>query len=59
VITGLVAFYLLSPAPELAVLKKDFLNRFAEVPHRSIIVCFLSLLAKAGLNLPPFEINCL
>jgi hypothetical protein len=27
-----------------------------EIPRRSIIVCFLSLSAKADLNLPPFEI---
>jgi hypothetical protein len=35
-----------------------FLNQFVEIPWRSIIVCFLSLSVKAGLNLPPFEISC-
>jgi hypothetical protein len=34
-----------------------FLNQFIDISWRSIIVCFLSLSAKAGLNLPPFEIN--
>ncbi len=35
-----------------------FLNQFVEIPRRSIIVCFLSLLVKDGLNLPPIEISC-
>jgi hypothetical protein len=35
-----------------------FLNKYDEIPRRSIIVCFVSLSAKAGLNLPPFEISC-
>jgi hypothetical protein len=37
-----------------------FLNQFFEIPRRLqyIIVCFLSLSANAGLNLPPFEISC-
>ncbi len=35
-----------------------FLNQFVEIPRRSIIVCFLSLLLKDGLNPPPFEISC-
>ncbi len=34
-----------------------FLNQFDENLRRSIIVCFLSLSAKAGLNLSPFEIR--
>jgi hypothetical protein len=34
-----------------------FLSHFVEIPRRSIMVCFLSLSAKAGLNLPPFEIR--
>jgi hypothetical protein len=29
------------------------------IPRRSILVCFLSLSAKAGLNLSPFEISSL
>jgi hypothetical protein len=33
-------------------------NQFAEIIRRSIFVCFLSLFERAGLNLPPFEINC-
>jgi hypothetical protein len=36
----------------------SFLNQFVEIPRRSIIVFFLSLLAKPGLHLLPFEINC-
>ncbi len=39
--------------------QKSFLNQFDEIPRRSLIVCFLSLLPRAGLNLPPFEISCL
>ncbi len=35
-----------------------FLNQFFEIHRRSIIVCFLSLSAKAGLNLPPFRSSC-
>jgi hypothetical protein len=35
-----------------------FLNQFVQIPRRSIIVCFLFLSKKAGLNLPPFEISC-
>ncbi len=35
-----------------------FLNQFVTIPRRSIIVCFLSLVAKAGLNHPPFEMSC-
>ncbi len=35
-----------------------FLNQFVEIPRRSVIVCFLSLSAKAGLNLSSFEISC-
>jgi hypothetical protein len=35
-----------------------FLNHFVEIPRKSIIVCFLNLLAKAGLNLLPLEISC-
>jgi hypothetical protein len=35
-----------------------FLNQFGEIPRRSIIVCSLSLSAKASLNLSPFEISC-
>ncbi len=35
-----------------------FFNRFREISRRSILVCFFSLSAKAGLNLPPFEISC-
>jgi hypothetical protein len=38
--------------------KNWFLNQFVEIPWRSIIVCYLSLSANAGLNLPPFEISC-
>ncbi len=34
------------------------LNQFVEIPRRSIIFCFLSLSAKAGFNLSPFEISC-
>jgi hypothetical protein len=34
------------------------LNQFDEIPGRSIIACFVSLSAKAGLNLPAFEISC-
>jgi hypothetical protein len=34
-----------------------FLSQFVEIPRRSIVVCFLSLSAKAGLNLTLFEIN--
>ncbi len=34
------------------------LNQFDEIPRRSIFVCYLSLSAKAVLNLPPFEIIC-
>jgi hypothetical protein len=34
-----------------------FLIQFVEIPLRSIIVCFLSISAKASLNLPPFEIR--
>jgi hypothetical protein len=37
---------------------KWFLNQFVEIPRRSIIVCFLSLSAKAGWNLSQFEISC-
>jgi hypothetical protein len=35
-----------------------FLNQFVEIQGNSIIVCFLSLSAKAGFNLPPVEISC-
>jgi hypothetical protein len=35
-----------------------FLNQFDEILQRYIILGFLSLSAKAGLNLPPFEISC-
>ncbi len=35
----------------------SFLNQFVEIPRKSIIVCFLSLSAKASLNLPTFEIR--
>ncbi len=35
-----------------------FLNKCHNQSRRSIIVCFLFLSAKAGLNLPPFEISC-
>ncbi len=35
-----------------------FLNQFVEILRWSIIVGFLSLLTKARLNLPPFEISC-
>ncbi len=35
-----------------------FLKQFVEIPRRSIIVCFLSLSANAGRNLPTFEISC-
>ncbi len=34
------------------------LNQFFEIPRRSIVVCFLSLLTKGVLNLPPFKIAC-
>jgi hypothetical protein len=34
------------------------LNQFVVITQRSIIVCFLSLFAEAGLNLPPFEMTC-
>jgi hypothetical protein len=39
--------------------QNKFLNQFVEILRRSIIVCFLSLSAKAGINLPPFETSCL
>jgi hypothetical protein len=32
-----------------------FSNQFVEIPRRSIIVCFSSLSAKAGLNLPAVD----
>ncbi len=35
-----------------------FLNQFVKISQRSNIVCFFSLSAKAGLNLPPLEISC-
>ncbi len=35
-----------------------FSNQSVEIPRRSIFVYFLSLSAKASLNLPPFEISC-
>jgi len=35
-----------------------FLNQFVEIPRRSIMVCFLSLSAKAGLNFPTFDNSC-
>jgi hypothetical protein len=35
-----------------------FLNKFVKIPRRSVIVCFLSLSAKADLNFSPFEISC-
>jgi hypothetical protein len=34
-----------------------FFSQFVEIPRGSIIVCFLSLLSNAGLNLSPFEIG--
>ena len=35
-----------------------FLTQFVEIPRWSIIDSFISLSAKAGLYLPPFEISC-
>ncbi len=34
-----------------------FQKKFVKIPRRSIIVCFLSLSAKAGSNLSPLEIS--
>jgi hypothetical protein len=34
-----------------------FQNQYVEIPRRPIIVCFLSLLAKPGLNPLPLEIR--